>query len=82
MKRSSKVGLFVRYYIGLFLFVFAAIFSVSSKKPMIRIFTSQLNSNFHLAIDNGKVVGHVSDNRLMLLICIVIVIKKLFSSVV
>ncbi|KAK7503970.1 hypothetical protein BaRGS_00004702, partial [Batillaria attramentaria] len=35
-----------------------AIFIVSSKKPMVRIFTSLLNNHFHLAIDNGKVVGH------------------------
>ncbi|XP_070194990.1 lipoxygenase homology domain-containing protein 1-like isoform X2 [Littorina saxatilis] len=35
-----------------------AMFIVSSKKPMVRIFTSLLNASFHLAIDNGKVVGH------------------------
>ncbi|KAK3777632.1 hypothetical protein RRG08_021747 [Elysia crispata] len=30
---------------------------VSSKKPMVRLFTSLLNGNFHLAIDHGKVTG-------------------------
>ena len=33
---------------------------VSSKKPMVRVFTSLLNGNFHLAIDHGKVTGQVS----------------------
>ncbi|GFR86808.1 lipoxygenase-like protein domain-containing protein 1 [Elysia marginata] len=30
---------------------------VSSKKPMVRVFTSLLNGSFHLAIDHGKVTG-------------------------
>ncbi|CAG5116253.1 unnamed protein product, partial [Candidula unifasciata] len=36
---------------------FSAVFIVSSKKPMVRVFTSLFNSNFHLAIDQGKVTG-------------------------
>ncbi|KAI8774235.1 lipoxygenasey domain-containing protein 1 [Biomphalaria glabrata] len=30
---------------------------VSSKKPMVRIFASFQNSNYHLAVDNGKITG-------------------------
>ncbi|XP_012939779.1 lipoxygenase homology domain-containing protein 1 isoform X2 [Aplysia californica] len=34
-----------------------SVFIVSSKKPMVRIFTSLLNGNYHMAIDHGKITG-------------------------
>ncbi|XP_055956181.1 lipoxygenase homology domain-containing protein 1 [Patella vulgata] len=34
------------------------VFNVTAKKSMVRSFGSLLNKNYHLAIDNGRTVGH------------------------
>ena len=37
-----------------------AVFNVLGQRGMLRVFQSAINPKFHLAIDNAKVMGHVS----------------------
>lgn len=42
------------------LFIISAIFNVTVKRGMVRVFGNEAHRNFHLAIDNGRLLGQVS----------------------